>query len=1142
MRLLVYGGNEHNIRCEIGSWDLSDKGALLDTYGIPKDGWVIGFGILKDEGFLFLKTTQIAGTRIYPFTILLDPGEEIWQKFGWNAAHLACSLLDKYQRFRNELVNNPESFNLQKLKEMIHSLHRYDFEPQETGITYLIAGTVFETNIVAINPLYVGLSIPKPTEIAEQIEAMPPFLRTGNGWLFGGSEANAASLGIKLVFDPNLQTIDRAKINRIIQKGNETLQTLKEVEIETLPELEGFSKIPSWRWRKDFQVGQTEVLLRLSFLAEMEKRSSITDDELSVINKDNNELFDERIRQIVLKLACQTTEILTAYRTNFLLEKYSEGVLHAEQLPKDYLHLSTYKWWLVVNKRFPSESGIAVQLRPFDYFEVCQRIISLEANLTKIPDLFQKSIAELRKAGAEDLIDNLAQTVLEKTGEKLFEIWSDYCGFNFFKKYLAPKFEKKAREMVKNKHREWSDIYLLFANDFGGKWLHANNLTQQARGFIKQLIKFLQKISNHRQATVWLQELTVSPLRAELTIEEKSAFANLTQNLSNSWKNFTSLMDLLEGKNHSVKRLDAPQEEIYLRQELKEFLQKNPAVNLEKLREPLKTFFGKYPDEFVQIWNLYRAKIESEKEKPVQEKSDRIKNEEKIIAEEKNKPKKTEEKKRKGDKITSNMGYKCPLCLNELTVQDTLIRYCYQCDRADFVKVTSESLRSNLKCKKSSCPSHGQIEEGVYFVHLECEKPNPFWNGQQLSIPSNTKIDGSEITVPFGDANNSYNSFKHWQIKVFTQTIVSTARAVNGNEPQNVSAISEMWFPAELLKATGEKRMGKKIGQIVALVGTKGAGKTFLALQTLDKEGYLHPTNFNARMEKIEDFIYSHNEESTTIQPIFILLRLRYLMFANIPFPALQPTPRTTLNFYTAFFSPTQKAIKQGEKQENQPELPEQTTGWWKWNNIKNSVKEAFASPSSSKKPFYYTLALCDVAGEDVKQEVKQIDAIKKGVDKIALVIDAMELEGKIEREKMLSEHITGLEKLIRNKKNKPFCIVLTKMDLFAQHLDDKMSFNYNIKQNNQNFYGGNQAVIKDLLGKWRENVLAENSGQPLINLLRLLNEMVLLGEESPIFMVETTNLPTDPNAIVELQPLSRGIDRFVCWCLEIEPSDIIEE
>ena len=32
------------------------------------------------------------------------------------------------------------------------------------------------------------------------------------------------------------------------------------------------------------------------------------------------------------------------------------------------------------------------------------------------------------------------------------------------------------------------------------------------------------------------------------------------------------------------------------------------------------------------------------------------------------------------------MAYKCPLCLEELNVNDKLIRYCYQCDRADFVK------------------------------------------------------------------------------------------------------------------------------------------------------------------------------------------------------------------------------------------------------------------------------------------------------------------------------------------------------------------------------------------------------------------------------------------------------------------------
>jgi GTPase SAR1 family protein len=486
------------------------------------------------------------------------------------------------------------------------------------------------------------------------------------------------------------------------------------------------------------------------------------------------------------------------------------------------------------------------------------------------------------------------------------------------------------------------------------------------------------------------------------------------------------------------------------------------------------------------------------------------------------------------------MAYKCPLCLNELKVQDELIRYCYMCDRADFVKGSPEVLRNNLKCKKSLCKTHGQIKKGVYFVHLNCEKPNPFWNGQKLNVPDNAKIDGTEITLPFDDFfeddKGAFKSFKHWQIDLLSKTINSKAVAKNSNGTKAVSEIREMWFPAVLLKATDEKRLNKKLGQIVALVGTKGAGKTFLALQALDKEGYINPRS-NSRIE-IDDYIYSDRRVTVTIQPIFELLRLRSFMQANRSFPPLQATVRETLNFYAAFFSPTQKGLQKKEKpeQNQSAEQPKSLADrFWEL------VKKAFALPQSSKKPFYFTLALCDVAGEDVEKEVEQIDIIKNGANKIALVIDATDfIEIKVEEKGILADHLLGLRKL--KDEGKPFCVVLTKMDLFAQYLKTHPAFNFEFEKSLDSFYSGNQAVIKESLKKWRETVALNSSVKTPINLLNLLNEIILLNQDSPIFPVETQNLPTDPNAIINDPPFSRGIDTFVCWCLEIERSDIVEE
>ena len=276
------------------------------------------------------------------------------------------------------------------------------------------------------------------------------------------------------------------------------------------------------------------------------------------------------------------------------------------------------------------------------------------------------------------------------------------------------------------------------------------------------------------------------------------------------------------------------------------------------------------------------------------------------------------------------MAYKCPLCLEELNVNDKLIRYCYQCDRADFVKGNAENLGNNLKCKKSSCPANGLVEDGVYFAHLKCEKSNPFWNTTEngLVIPDTAKIDGIEMTLPF---LRGEQSFKHWQINLLNKTINSKAIAKSESETKKVSEVEEMWFPGVLLQTMQEKRIGRKLGQIVALIGTKKAGKTILALQTLDEEGYTNPT-LGEKIE-IEDYIYCTRLGGVAIQPIFELLRLRNFMWANRPFFVPPPTNRETVNFYVAFLTGQKRLYKKKcpKKSLNRLRLIRQKEYWQKF-------------------------------------------------------------------------------------------------------------------------------------------------------------------------------------------------------------------
>ncbi len=608
MKLLIYGGNEHNIRCEIGKWNLPEKGPLLDTYGIPKDGWTIGFGILDDEGFLFLKSERVAETRVYPFTILFAPGDEVWEKFGWNAAHLAASVLGEKNKFHSQLMDKPETFSLQNLEEMAQTLVKYSLSPELDFTSELIAGTVFESEILTVNPILLNYEFPNHLELAYQIEALPTFLRTGNGWLLGGSSENAKGLGVKLVFDDNLNKQDTVRIGNVLKNARSLLTNLESVNHNA--NLDKFLKTPVWRWKKDFQASAEDILPRLNELVELSRRENISDDELLLIDKKDNGVLADDFRRARLELAYRAETVFSAKRTQFLLEKYSAGEVSAEQLHARFFETTAYINWLVQNKKLPSDSEFSVKLLEFDYLEICREIIIQEQDLAKLPALFQKSIAELQSIRGENSISRLAEIVRDETGDKIIEVWSKYVKSEFFVNYLAEFFADKAREITKGvKNDRWAEIYLRFGNDAGGKWLEQNVSEQQRTIFIENLL------GNEKSQTItaWLQALTVSPLRARLSIEQKKKIAKLNNDLAKTWQNFTSLLDITEGISPQVKKLNSPEEEIYLRQELAEILREKPQAEFGKLKTPIKNFFGDLPNEFIAENDKRGQKLQDEK-------------------------------------------------------------------------------------------------------------------------------------------------------------------------------------------------------------------------------------------------------------------------------------------------------------------------------------------------------------------------------------------------------------------------------------------------------------------------------------------------------------------------------------------------
>jgi hypothetical protein len=511
------------------------------------------------------------------------------------------------------------------------------------------------------------------------------------------------------------------------------------------------------------------------------------------------------------------------------------------------------------------------------------------------------------------------------------------------------------------------------------------------------------------------------------------------------------------------------------------------------------------------------------------------------------------------------MPYRCPLCLEELGSKNSLISYCSVCDRAEEFKFIPDSLASKLRCRKAKCLANRSITNGIFLAHVDCKATNPFWDEDenQISVPPDT-LDGKKITLQF---TKGAKSFVHWQINLLNKTSKSghqytSRRSENGavqTQKKLISQIREMWFPAILLRATGEKRTvaaGKKrFGQVVSLVGVKSAGKTILALQALDKQGYLG--YHTVEKIDIEDYVYSHHKKGETVQPIFDLLRIRSQMERDDhPFYMPLPNTRASTNLYSVFFSPTEKALRAA------PAVVEQTNKekvglLEQFKKLNKKIDEWIGTSDSTGKPFYFTLALYDVAGEDYENGVDAIEYLQNKTDKIALVIDATHLidsrrsiavddDDFLRRQSLAktgwTENLESLQNL--EKIGKPFCVILTIADLFIQYLKTNSFFEDEFQREFVDSFNdyrlGNQEKIRKLLRMWKAALSKIKVDPYPHNLFDLLDELIALNAKNPIFMVETHNLPKPPDDLVTNAPISYGLDSFVCWCLGVERDEII--
>jgi hypothetical protein len=265
------------MRRQFGDWQSIPRELLEDLYGLTSGTISFGMGLSKEKAFLILRERQNEQNRGgYAYSLLLDPGEDTWRAFGWNAAALAHTIMTRPE-LHAALVEWPERPTREVLCGMLADL-RPDPPPPAAAfcanprLAATWIGCTLQASSATVNPADLDLQgRPTPAQVAAFLTTLPPCFRGGRGWLMNGSRVHGQHLGAHLVADPLLPLGGGQAASA--SEGDNVLSRWRRVERECGQALRGPGATPVWQWATD---GETlrDAIYRVLHLAESRTASA----------------------------------------------------------------------------------------------------------------------------------------------------------------------------------------------------------------------------------------------------------------------------------------------------------------------------------------------------------------------------------------------------------------------------------------------------------------------------------------------------------------------------------------------------------------------------------------------------------------------------------------------------------------------------------------------------------------------------------------------------------------------------------------------------------------------------------------------------------------------------------------------------
>lgn len=472
---------------------------------------------------------------------------------------------------------------------------------------------------------------------------------------------------------------------------------------------------------------------------------------------------------------------------------------------------------------------------------------------------------------------------------------------------------------------------------------------------------------------------------------------------------------------------------------------------------------------------------------------------------------------------------RCPLCLTILDAAEAVATMCLVHERVKR-HPGGPDLLGSLKdaCHDNCRAGNSWSRDSIVALHIGC--------AAQLDYDELQRI-GANPT--YKDPRGDNHPIDHWQLGMLNAVVHSrnasliayaidhdvlrrSAEASASSGGEDARRMAPMCYPLALLQAcrVQETWATSHRARFVELCGTPRSGKTLIALQAMDWDGYQSPSR--QRQLALRDFIYISSSGEMESSALFENLAARSRMSANEAWSPLGGTAQHDFNVKAIRITPAQGA--NAARDESAPnDVPR--GGTWRdmaRKTFMTAVRDLIGRESKAESRI---LVFHDTAGEIAHREEDQhLLALSKKVDVVAVVLDGDGLWGPAPatpRESPLLAAHRRLEEAVsarRTKSDLRTCIVVTKLDMHSQNTTEACRL---AERNDNESNEERQQWLKAALQK------RIKSGVDKAHAERL---MTIVDDVDHVFLVWTDGAhlagQLDP-------PRSHGLVTFLCWCLE---------